>query len=105
MGVQPVRSSWAYHCSLSPTNVSSWRKYQVPPSSSRFTCPSLMSGFPPGSSAVCATADAGQKAAKATRIVSARLAKRRRVAAFVDAVLWVIAIATVRPGHAPPSSP
>src|SRR4051812_10028062 len=50
-----------------------------------------MSGLPPGSWAggvtggagVWASAEAGHRATKATRIGSARLAKRRRVAAFV----------------------
>src|SRR3954468_16810228 len=64
-----------------------------------------MSGLPPrswaggvtGGADVWASAEAGHSASKATRIGSARLAKRRRVAAFVDAVLRVIAIATARP--------
>ena len=38
---QPFRSSWAYQRSVSPaTSVSSWRKYQVPPSSWRVVWPS-----------------------------------------------------------------
>jgi len=50
IGVQPIRSSWSNQRSCSPTKVSSWRKYHVPPSSSRFVWPSRTSGVPPGRS-------------------------------------------------------
>ena len=48
--VQPSSPSWAYQRSESPTKVSSWRKYQAPPSSSRPAWPSRISGLPPGGS-------------------------------------------------------
>ena len=113
--LQPVRSSWSNQRSDSPTKASSWRKYHVPPSSSRSVWPSRMSGLPPGASTrssgatgggvwvppggasppPCANAGRGQNAATAMLTRRARLSKRRRVAALGDARLGVSATATV----------
>ena len=113
IGDQPVRSSVSYQLLLladervvlaEVPGAAEQLAVRLALSDERLAARQLRGGVT-GGAGVCASAEAGQRATKATRIGSARLAKRRRVAAFVDAVLRVIAIATVRPGHAPPSSP